>query len=191
MFFLVTGASGVGKSTVRHLIEDDLAPEVIPAELVEIAGPPQWTLAWRHQAIEAVVQRALEEQGAGRHFLLCGDPVPPGELYAAPSAPQLDDIRICLLDASEDAQRRRLTERGDDPSLVPHHVAFAQWMREHVADPRSRPNVVISGGWEQMRWERWLEDPDLRWEAEVIDTSELSPEEVAALVLSWIGGQLA
>jgi hypothetical protein len=64
-------------------------------------------------------------------------------------------------------------------------------MREHVADPRSRPNVVISGGWEQMRWERWLEDPDLRWEAEVIDTSELSPEEVAALVLSWIGGQLA
>lgn len=198
MFFLVTGASGVGKSTVRHLVKDELTPDVIAAELTEVAGSPDWELvwgheglAWRHQAIEKVVQRALEEQAAGRHFLLCGDPVPPGELIAVPSAPRLDDIRICLLDASEDAQRRRLTERGDDPSRTPLHIAFARWMREHVADPRSHRALVINGGWDQMRWERWIEDPDLRWEAEVIDTSDLSPQEVAVRVLSWIRSHLA
>jgi len=40
MMLLVTGASGVGKSTVRALIAEELAPEVRAVELTQIAGYP-------------------------------------------------------------------------------------------------------------------------------------------------------
>src|SRR3712207_8000444 len=56
-------------------------------------------------------QRAIQVQRAGKHYLLCGDPVPPGEVYAAPSADQLEHIAVCLLDVAAEAQRRRLLRR--------------------------------------------------------------------------------
>jgi broad-specificity NMP kinase len=58
---LVTGASGVGKSTVRALIAEELAPEVRAVELTQIAGPPTYERGWRQQAVEQVVQVALAE----------------------------------------------------------------------------------------------------------------------------------
>ena len=88
MMLLVTGASGVGKSTVRRLIAEELEPEVHAVELTQIAGPPTGERGWRQRAVEEVVQVALAEQQAGRHLLLVGDPVPPGEVLAAPSRPR-------------------------------------------------------------------------------------------------------
>lgn len=189
MFFLVTGASGVGKSTVRRHLAATFRDVLISAELSTLGLTPEWSLRWRHQAVELAVQRALEAQERGTHFLLCGDPVPPGELYAAPSADQLDGLAVCLLDASAQAQRERLSARGDDPALVPHHLAFAAWMRAHVFDHRHQPEVLLHDAWEEMRWERWMRD-DLAqqppWEARIIDTTGLRPPEVSAQVAAWI-----
>ncbi|MGH2892989.1 MAG: hypothetical protein ACRDPM_06945 [Solirubrobacteraceae bacterium] len=57
---LLTGASGGGKSTARELIADELAAEVECVELGHVVSvPPRPTIAWRQQATEAVVQRAL------------------------------------------------------------------------------------------------------------------------------------
>ncbi len=193
MFFLVTGASGVGKSTVRRLIEPEFADVLETAELATLGETPEWNLAWRHRMVERMVCRALEVQGEGKHFLLCGDPVPPGEVLAAPSADQLEPLAVCLLDASEDSQRARLIERGDDQSLIPHHVAFAEWMRHHVADHRYRPDVILQSSWSEMRWDRWTGDHQmtLPWRCHVIDTTERSPEEVSQLVAHWIRAHLA
>lgn len=187
MFFLVTGASGVGKSSVRQLIESELAPQVAVCELATLGLTPEWTLRWRHQAVEQVVQLALKHQQAGKHFLLCGDPVPPGELYAAPSAGALAGIQLCLLHASPERQTERLIRRGDPPDLLHAHLAFAEWMR-HVMDHRHRPEVIINQGWDQMRWEIWNSADIIAvpWQSHIIDTSDLSPTEVAAQVLSWI-----
>src|SRR3954462_1491285 len=113
MFFLVTGASGVGKSTVRKLMEPELGGNVVACELGSLGMTPEWSLRWRHQAVERAVQLAVKEQESGKDFLLCGDPVPPGELYATPSAGQLEGIEICLLDISPEKQIERLTLRGD------------------------------------------------------------------------------
>lgn len=157
MLLLITGASGVGKTMLRRLVQADFADVLDAAELVEIAGPPEWSLRWRHRAVEQVVQHALRAQHVGRHVLLCGDPVPPGEVYAAPSADALGGVAVCLLDATEDAQRHRLAGRGDDPTLIPPHVAFATWMRAHVADPTHHPEVIAHGGCERMQWDRWLQ----------------------------------
>jgi hypothetical protein len=188
MFFLVTGASGVGKTSVRKLIEAEIAGRVEVCELGTLGLTPEWSLRWRHQAVEQVVQLALKQQEAGRHFLLCGDPVPPGELYAAPSAGGLAGIEVCLLHASPESQRERLTVRGDAADLTPHHVAFAEWMRQHVVNHRHRPEVIINQGWEKMRWDSWNSEEVkvVPWKSHIIDTSELKPGEVAREVLSWI-----
>jgi hypothetical protein len=193
MFFLVTGASGVGKSTVRKLIEAEIAGQVAVCELATLGITPEWSLRWRHQAVGQVVQLALQKQREGMDFLLCGDPVPPGELYAAPGAVDLAGIEVCLLDISPEKQIERLTQRGDARELIPHHVAFAEWMRHHVIDHRYRPEVIMNEGWQEMRWQVWNSDEVTRvpWSSQIIDTSDLKPSEVAGQVLSWIKLHLA
>ncbi|HEX3362180.1 MAG TPA: hypothetical protein VHS74_14390 [Solirubrobacterales bacterium] len=185
MMLLVTGASGAGKSTVRLLIAEELAPEVRAVELTQVAGPPTYERGWRQQAVEKAVQVALAEQEAGRHLLLAGDPVPPGEVLAAPSADRLDGFAACLLDCRPEEQERRLRKRGDPEDLLPHHLAFTEWMREHVRDPHHRLEV-IDAGCEEMRWERL----PAAWEVAEIDTTELTPFEVSALVLAWCREEL-
>lgn len=188
VFLLITGASGVGKSTVRRRIAPFFRNDLAAAELATLGLTPEWSLRWRHQAVELAVQRALEAQRAGRHFLLCGDPVPPGELYAAPSAEQLAGIAVCLLDAAPHAQRARLLARGDDPELLPHHLVFADWMRQHAVDHRHRPEVLLHNGWDEMRWERWMRD-DLHqppWDATIIDTTDMTPSKVSTQVEAWV-----
>ena len=117
-------------------------------------------------------------------MLLAGDPVPAIEVIAAPSAPQLDAVAVCLLDASAEAQAERLAGRGDDPALLVHHQAFAEWMRQQASDPLHMLHVVSDRGWEEMRWER-LERLGHDWRMHTIDTSRLSRREVTDLVLEW------
>jgi hypothetical protein len=186
MFLLVTGASGAGKSTVRRAIAPAL-PHVETAELATLGITPQWSLAWRHRVLEQVVQRALEADRAGRHYLLCGDPVPPGEVLATPSGDRLGRFHVCLLDVAPEAQRERLIARGDDPALLHRHLAFAEWMRHHVVDPAHRPDVITGDGWEEMRWARWVGAGGPRpWTAHVIDTTDAAPADVARQVLAWV-----
>ncbi len=188
MFFLVTGASGAGKTTVRKLIGEEFADVLEVAELGMLGSNPKWDIEWRHRMVERAVQKAIEAQREGKHFLLCGDPVPPGEVWAAPSADRLDRLNVCLLDAAEKAQTARLLERGDDPKYIGHHVAFADWMRQHVVDQHHRPEVIMQNAWPQMRWDRWVGDGANQppWNSYIIETSELQPPEVARLVAQWL-----
>lgn len=195
MFLLVTGASGVGKSTVRRRLALHLPPDVEAVELATLGETPQWSLAWRHRMVERLVQRARELGDEGRHLLVCGDPIPPGEVISAPSGDGLR-LHVVLLHAAPEVQLARLTARGDSSEFHDRHVAFADWMHRHVVDPSYRPEVVIQDGWEEMRWERWLEraeapDASLPWSAQVIDTSILDAESVAHEVLAWVQRTLA
>lgn len=192
MYFLVTGASGVGKSTVRRLLEPEFTGVIEIAELGMLGSTPRWEIEWRHQMVEKTVQRALEAQREGRHYLLCGDPVPPGEVLAAPSADRLDRLYVCLLDAVESVQTSRLLQRGDEPRLIAYHVAFADWMRRHVVDHRHRPDVITQNGWPPMRWDRWVGTSAAQppWSPHIIDTSELGPSEVAQSIAQWLRQRL-
>ena len=187
MFLLVSGASGAGKSTARRLVARELEPAVECVELRDVVGMPRVpTLAWRQRATEAVVCHALKLQADGRHLLLAGDPVAAGEVLAAPSADRLDGIAVCLLDVARDTQAARLAARGDDPTLLVHHVAFADWMREHAAHPDHRLEVLQTNGWEHMRWERLRRlDETGSWAMHVLDTSSLTAATVATELLAW------
>ena len=191
MLLLVTGASGVGKTTVRKIVEAHLVPEVEAVELGHLtAESTRYTLAWRQRTTELVLQRVLQLQHESRHLLLCGDPVAAVEAIAAPSASMVEAIAVCLLDATPDAQAARLTARGDDPSLLLHHHAFADWMRRQATDPQYMLEVVTTSGWEAMRWDRVpLIAPN--WHVHVIDTSRQTPHQVTDDVLAWIRAALA
>jgi hypothetical protein len=193
MFLLVSGASGAGKSTARRLVAGELEPGVECVELHDVLPVPRApTLAWRQRATEAVVCHALKLQKDGRHLLLAGDPVAAGEVLAAPSADRLDGIAVCLLDVGRDAQAARLVARGDDPTLLVHHAAFADWLREHAVDPRHRPEVLQTDGWDQMRWERLRRiDETGSWTMHVLDTSGLTAADVATELLDWCRRALA
>lgn len=186
VLLLVSGASGAGKSSVREGIAATLAPEVTAVELRDLDTIPQTpTLEWRQRMAERAVLRAQELDGHGRHLLLAGDPVAPGEVVAAPSAPTID-IAVCLLDIDETAQRERLRRRGDPEEHLPSHVAFADWMRRHARDPRHMPHVLRTGGWQAMRWSRLTDMPADRWRISVIDGSNLTKPEVNQAVLHWV-----
>jgi len=193
MFLLVSGASGAGKSTARRLVARELEPGVECVELHDVVSMPHApTLAWRQRATEAVVCHALKLQEDGRHVLLAGDPVAAGEVLAAPSADRLDGIAVCLLDVARDTQAARLVTRRDDPAFLVHHVAFADWMREHAADPHHRLEVLQTDGWDQMCWERLSRlDETGRWAMHVLDTSSLTAAAVATELLGWCRRALA
>ncbi len=186
VLLLVSGASGAGKSSVREAIAADLEPAVTAVELCDLDVLPDTpTLEWRQRMAERAVLRAKELDGQGRHLLLAGDPVAPGEVVAAPSAP-LIDIAACLLDVDEDAQRERLRRRRDPEELLPRHVAFADWMRRHARDPRHMPHVLSVGGWQEMRWSRMTGIPTDEWHVSVIDGSNMAREEANQAVLQWV-----
>jgi hypothetical protein len=111
-------------------------------------------------------------------------------VLAAPSAPELDGVAACLLGLDRDTQAARLAQRGDDPALFVHHHAFADWMRAHARDPGHMPHVLSIGGWDAMRWER-LAPASPGWGMHVVDTSRLSPEQVADEILAWVRRALA
>jgi hypothetical protein len=185
VLLLVTGASGVGKSTVRAIVAAKLSPVVECVELLDLTPAPRaMTQSWRQQTTEIAVRRAVELQAGGRHLLLAGDPVPAAEVAGAPSAPRLEAIAVCLLDATPDAQAQRLAARGDPPDLLPHHQAFAEWMRGQATDPLHMTHVVSASGWEEMRWDR-LKRLSAEWRMHTIDTTSIVATEVADAVLDW------
>ncbi|GAA4616551.1 hypothetical protein GCM10023108_29690 [Saccharopolyspora hordei] len=191
MLLLVSGASGVGKTTarlhVRHLFERrGLDGTFETAELFTLGPVPDVpTVAWRQEQAEVAVRRAIALDAEGRHLLFAGDPVPLGEVLAAPSADRVE-VAACLLDVDEQTHLARLAQRGEPEELVPFHRGFAEWMRAHATDPGHMPEVVTTDGWSQMRWERWVgREPGPEWAMTVLDTSRLSPEQVGAAIVDW------
>ncbi len=193
MLLLISGASGVGKSTARQLIQDRLGEQVEAVELVDLAPFPTAPAPhWRQETAEKAARRAVRLKGEGRHLLLAGDPVVPGEILATPSARHLD-IAICLLDADENTQTARLRERGDPEELLPHHLAFADWLRHHARDPQHMLHVITGSGWDRMQWSRLrgIRAGDPRWRIPVIDSTGLSKENAANRALRWATRALA
>lgn len=193
MLFLLTGASGAGKSAaLAHLKDVEWDSEVECFEFDSIGVPDGANTAWRHAAIEHWVGRALEAQSDGTHMLLCGQ-VPMGEFLAAPSADRLQRVEVCLLHCSPDVRRERLLRRGEDPATIVHHNRFGEWFRAHTLDPTHAPEVIRVPSSVPMQWSRWADWPpgDTRWHAEIIENDLLTPAQTARLVEEWVHRELA
>jgi hypothetical protein len=186
MLLLVSGASGVGKSAARIIASRLLDESFECVELSDLGPIPRApTIEWRQKQVEVAVQRAIGLAEEGRHLLVSCDPIPAGEVLAAPSADRID-VAVCLLDANATAQSARLDSRQDPMEIRHLHHGFAEWMRAHAVNPSHVPEAVMNGSWDQMRWERWVgRDPGPEWAMTVIDTSELGRDEVGQQVAAW------
>lgn len=118
MLLLVTGASGVGKTTARIHATKLLDATFEAAELWHLGPVPAVpTVRWRQQQVDVAVRRATELARQGRHLLLAGDPIPAGEVLAAPSAGEVD-VAVCLSMPTPGASRRDWMRGGIRPSSV-------------------------------------------------------------------------
>lgn len=192
MLFLVSGASGMGKTTVREHVAPRLGAAFDAVELCDLASTDAINMRWRQETANLAAARAAELLPQGRHLLLSGDPVAPAELMAAPSAARAGGVAVCLLDADPQTQTNRLIGRGDDPALLEAHLGFAQWMREHAHDPLPRLDVLTHDAAPNARWDRVarLVDQD-QWHVTIVDTTGQHPDQVADTVEQWITAALA
>jgi hypothetical protein len=192
MLFLLFGSSAAGKTFALNALRDRVEVLAIH-DFDEIGVPPGGDTAWRQQANEQWVRRALEYQAAGIDLLLAGQ-TPYGELLAAPSATRLEAISACLIDCDDDTRVERLQAGGREwfersGGDLQDYLNWAAWMRRHAADPSWRTDVIqIDAEGTEMQWSRWIDwrvgDP--RWRVRVIDTSAVPVEEVAARLIEWI-----
>lgn len=189
MMFLISGASGMGKSTVGAFLTTVLPPDFVCIELADVLpAPSSPDKSYRQDAARQAVLLAVDLQVEGKHMVLASDPVAAGELLAVPEVGHLDGVAVCVLDADEHTQRQRLAIRAETEEALGHHVAFARWMRAHARDPQHMQHVLTDGGSAAMRWEQWthLLTGDPSWAMHLLDTTDLDASTVGAAVRTWI-----
>lgn len=113
MFFLVSGATASGKSTVAkglplHL-ENTICHEYDEKKVTDEDV--------RCQQLEEWIQCALDHQKECVDFLPASHS-PLGELLACPSARKLEGILACLLDCSDITRIQRIRERRFDSQMA-------------------------------------------------------------------------
>ncbi|MCX4666441.1 AAA family ATPase [Streptomyces sp. NBC_01381] len=192
MLLMLTGSSCSGKSTLafaaaKHL--QYLAVHDTDESGVPDNPPPHW----RNLNTEEWIRRALDYQQQGIDLLLTGQ-APLGEILAAPSAPSLNGIAVCLVEVAEAERRKRLATRDQgrwSEAQTEAFINWAAWHRAHALDPHHRPDVITSKGAPETAWQRWTswaaDDP--RWDTYVLDTTERTEEECVEELAQWITRQ--
>lgn len=165
--FVVTGASGSGKTSVMHqllhsfpecvVIESDILWQVIPME-----HPDDSTYfdIWL-RVVKTIAQ-------ARKPVLLCGTALP-FQLEPVPERRYIGDIHYLALTCEPDVLRSRLEERpawrdSSSEVFVNRCIEFNTWLRAN-ADTTSPPMTLL-------------------------ETSVDSPEQVADAVRSWVTARL-
>jgi hypothetical protein len=130
--FVVTGASGAGKSTVTGPLRG-LLPEcdIFEADAtLQVAGTG-WDI-WRDTWLRLAHEVALN----GRVSVLCGSLLP-GQLESVPARKLLGPIHFCNLDCPDEVLAERLLARpswrhADSGTFILEHQRFAAWLRMHI-----------------------------------------------------------
>jgi hypothetical protein len=131
--FVVTGASGTGKSAVVDGLRRRLpACEVFETDLIlQVAdlGWDRWHDTWLHIAHGIALN--------GRATVLCGS-LQPEQLEPLPARPLVGDIHFCNLDCPDEVLAERLRARpawrGWDERRIAEHQRFAAALRARI-DP--------------------------------------------------------
>lgn len=197
MIYFVTGASGSGKSACVEPIAR-LLPQAKVHDFFEICATSTYFANWdtraiekRQRATEFWLQQAAANRKDGLDTIICGGVVL-GEILACPSAPEPAEIKVCLLDCYDVIRIDRVLGRGHSTYEASQEtLCWAGWLRLHSVDPQWRQDVIKSEGAPEMEWSRWdnwrRDDP--RWQTWRLDTTDLSLEEVAKQLVSWVKGQ--
>ena len=185
MLYLVTGASGSGKTACLDILRQR-NPQVVWYDFDEVGVPANADKRWRHRTTEYWLERAIENQAKGLDTCINGNIIL-GEVLACPSAPEINGLAVCLLDCADVVRIDRLRARGSNGANM-EMLCWAAWQRMHAVDPQWYQNTIRDDGATEMHWERWedWEKGDARWQTHVLDTTTLTIEEVAESILRWM-----
>ena len=173
---LVIGMFATGKSTVCRLVAEGLARStVIEADIVResiVGGFVEPDLSWPDAWVEQFrLQREIVNMWADRmiaadyHVVIDDAPIPPAPHFENDYAGLLANPTSVpvFLTASTEALRARLVARNG---------RFDGWFLEHLDELHAETEELLTAP----MWSDWS----------IIDTSDLRPDEVAALILEEI-----
>jgi len=157
--FVVTGASGSGKSRVVGELRCRLM------ECVVFDSDLLWGRTAERQYQNDWVRIAYSIAQGGRHTVICGT-LMPGDLDACEDRGLVGAIQFLNLHCSDEVRERRLRERpswrnSSSDEFLEEHKRFARWLIENAATSFDPPMVMV-------------------------DTSDVSVEEVVEAVVEWV-----
>lgn len=163
--FVVTGASGSGKTTVFGPLARRLGNRCVAFDvdwLLDAAGALSGAKSVAEIPWEGFFQAWLSVAHAvaqsGLPSLLLG-PLVPDRLADSPPRRWIGDIHALVLDCPDEIRKARIESRPPWRSRdVAEQVSFGRWLRDNIPDR--------------------------------IDTSACSPEEAAAQIVSWVEDHL-
>jgi len=130
--FIVTGASGTGKTTITEPLRHALpAGDVFDTDIILQVAALGWD-TWRNTWLRLAHAIALN----GRVTVLCGS-LTPDQLEPLPARKLVGPIRFCNLDCPDtvlaDRLRRRPAWRGTSTEdAIDRHQRFAAWLRANI-----------------------------------------------------------
>jgi broad-specificity NMP kinase len=135
--FVVTGASGAGKSaTCLELMRRETGLVTLESDIlwgaIDVSGDDGIDRYWN-----AWLRLVKNIHQGPRSVVLCGTVVPE-VLERQPERRYIADIHCLALVADRDAQVERLVSRpawrgSSDPAFIEEHVRFNQWLVDHAA----------------------------------------------------------
>jgi hypothetical protein len=170
--FLITGASGAGKSTVCGLLPDLLAGCVtLEMDVLwrrEFLRAPGEEMASDFYDVWLRLAKAINQ--SARPTVLCGTALP-GTIEALAQRRYFSDVSYLALVCDDDTLEARLRARpawrfhDSDPSeVISRMLGFNRWLKENAT--RTAPPM------------------------ELLDTSPLTPEETARRAAAWVRASL-
>lgn len=137
---IVTGTSGVGKTTVVPLLRILLpAWEIFDTDIIHAADWQQHRSNWLRLA-HAIAQN-------GRHTLLCGTLLPE-DVDRCDHRPFFSKICYLNLHCDDATRAARLAARpawrqSSSPEFITHHRQFAQWLLDHAVTDFDPPLFTV------------------------------------------------
>ncbi|MEK7100904.1 MAG: hypothetical protein AAB921_02280 [Patescibacteria group bacterium] len=170
MTYFISGVNGVGKSSVMPFLRI-LLPDSTVVDFDSRGVPDGADRAWRiaeatHWAHEGVVASA-----SGKMFIVCGF-VKPQDFADIPESIR-SEIKIIVLDADEETVRRRLNGRYTKDGVFDEN-------QKVIGKPVTE--FIDGNVWYAKKMREESRDDGLT----VLDTSELTPEEVAKKIVEVI-----
>ncbi len=156
--FIITGASGTGKSTSVSLLKKKLPADFLVYDYDEILRPYDFTETWGDEVVEKMLQITSENIKNNITTVFLGL-IRPHSVKEHQNKHDVHTIKLLLLDISTEERARRLKQRGSSMSLVygiEEHEGFRSWISE--AD----------------------------YENSMIDVTNLNSDEVVQKIYEWV-----
>lgn len=185
MVFFIIGASGVGKSTLLPLLKEQHG-NINFHDFDDIGVPENADKIWRQQATNDWM---VETSKATKNSCILGGAVP-GEIISSPFyLDKIPDVRVCLIDCSDEVRYQRLVKRA---SYGPNQdiMNWGCWLRLHAKHPSWEPHVITGDSWRGMTFDKMLNLTSWHGclDIDIIDNSNDSPEETTSKLSQWLLG---